>query len=40
MQKIFGKDNFNFIPDTFVIPDEYSDFCAQFNLDKKRNNEK
>lgn len=35
MQTQFGKDQFNFIPDTFVIPDEFNDFCQQFNKEKQ-----
>jgi tubulin polyglutamylase TTLL5 len=35
MQARFGKEQFNFIPDTFVIPDEYNDFCQQFNKEKQ-----
>lgn len=37
MQSKFGKDNFGFIPDTYVIPEEYGDFCTQLNHDKKKN---
>jgi tubulin polyglutamylase TTLL5 len=28
MQQKFSKEEFDFIPETFVIPDEYSDFCT------------
>ncbi|CAG9317785.1 unnamed protein product [Blepharisma stoltei] len=34
MQKKFGKQAFDFIPDTFILPDEYSDFYNQFYRDK------
>ena len=37
MQQTFSKEEFVFIPETFVIPDEYSDFCTQMALDKKKN---
>lgn len=31
MQFKYGKDQFGFIPDTYVIPEEYAEFIAQFN---------
>ena len=30
MQNKFGKDNFDFLPDTYVIPDKFSEFCRHF----------
>jgi len=27
MQEKYGKNAFDFIPDTFVIPDEFNEFC-------------
>lgn len=35
MQSKFGKEAFGFIPDTYVIPNEYSSFVTQLNYDKK-----
>ena len=37
MQSKFSKEAFGFIPDTYVIPDEYSSFVTQLNHDKKQN---
>lgn len=34
MQLKYGKDQFGFIPDTYVIPEEYAEFIAQFNHDR------
>ncbi|CAG9328553.1 unnamed protein product [Blepharisma stoltei] len=34
MQKKFGKEAFDFIPDTFILPDEYSDFYNHFYRNK------
>ena len=33
MQATYGKEHFNFVPDTFILPDEFADFCAEFNAD-------
>jgi hypothetical protein len=30
MQERFGKQNFDFIPDTYILPDEFGDFYAHF----------
>ena len=41
MQQKFGKKQFDFLPDTYVIPDEFSDFYNHFQkeqqMDPKRN---
>jgi len=31
MQEKYGYAAFNIIPDTYVMPDEYSDFSVHFN---------
>ena len=31
MQKRYSKTYFNFIPETFILPDEYERFEEQFN---------
>jgi len=33
MQATYGKEHFGFVPDTFILPDEFADFCAEFNAD-------
>ena len=30
MQEKFGKANFDFIPDTYILPDEFGDFYAHY----------
>ena len=30
MQQKFGKAAFDFLPDTYVIPDEFGDFYSHF----------
>ena len=30
MQEKFGKGNFDFIPDTYILPDEFGDFYAHY----------
>jgi tubulin polyglutamylase TTLL5 len=30
MQKVFGKANFNFMPDTYVLPDQLDDFLVAY----------
>jgi len=32
----FGKQAFDFIPDTFVIPDEFNEFCNFYGAEKKK----
>jgi tubulin polyglutamylase TTLL5 len=36
MQQKFGKSAFDFIPDTFVIPDEFNEFCVHYGAEQKR----
>ena len=31
MQDKFGKQNFDILPDTFVLPDEFADFYSQYH---------
>lgn len=31
MQEKFGKRNYYIIPDTFLLPDEFADFFAEFH---------
>jgi tubulin polyglutamylase TTLL5 len=34
MQTRFGRDNFDFVPDTYVLPDEFADFYSKFQAEK------
>lgn len=34
MQEKYGKNAFDFIPDTFVIPDEFNEFCNFYQAEK------
>ena len=36
MQEKFGKRNFNIIPDTYNLPDEFADFYSHFHSIKKK----
>ena len=31
MQEKYGKDEFNIIPDTYILPDEFADFYSHFH---------
>ena len=31
MQEKFGKEEFNIIPDTYILPDEFADFYSHFH---------
>ena len=31
MQEKFGRDAFNILPDTYILPDEFADFYSQFH---------
>ena len=31
MQEKFGKDSFNIIPDSYILPDEFADFYNHFH---------
>ena len=31
MQEKFGKETFNIIPDTYILPDEFADFYSHFH---------
>ena len=31
MQERFGKEEFNIIPDTYILPDEFADFYSHFH---------
>jgi len=35
MQEKFGRDNFDYLPETFILPDEFTEFYAQFHKEKK-----
>ncbi|XP_063040074.1 tubulin polyglutamylase TTLL5 [Engraulis encrasicolus] len=35
MQQAHGYKHFHFIPQTFILPSEYSDFCTSFSKDKE-----
>jgi hypothetical protein len=32
MQQKFGKENFDFLPETYILPDEYAEFEKQFKI--------
>ena len=32
MQSKFGKENFDFLPETYILPDEYAEFERQFKM--------
>lgn len=34
MQETYGKDEFDIVPDTYVLPDEFPDFYAHFHREK------
>ncbi|KAH9513196.1 Tubulin polyglutamylase ttll5 [Bulinus truncatus] len=34
MQKTYGKEPFDFVPQTFILPNEYRSFCTYFKKDK------
>lgn len=36
MQDLFGKEEFNIIPDSYILPDEFADFYSQFNTLKMK----
>ena len=36
MQEKFGKDEFNIIPDTYILPDEFADFYSHFHKLKSK----
>jgi len=36
MQERFGKDEFNIIPDTYILPDEFADFYSHFHTLKSK----
>ncbi len=31
MQEKYGKEEFNIIPDTYILPDEFADFYSHFH---------
>lgn len=31
MQDKFGKSNFDILPDTYVLPDEFADFYSKYH---------
>ncbi|XP_055889617.1 tubulin polyglutamylase TTLL5-like isoform X2 [Biomphalaria glabrata] len=33
MQKTYGKEPFDFVPQTFILPNEYRSFCSHFKKD-------
>ena len=35
MQKKFGKNHFDFLPETYILPDEFSEFYKSFNKRQK-----
>ena len=36
MQEKFGKDEFNIIPDTYILPDEFADFYSHYHKLKSK----
>ena len=36
MQEKFGKEKFNIIPDTYILPDEFADFYSHFHMLKSK----
>ena len=40
MQEKFGKGNFDFIPDTYILPDEFGDFYAHYQKLKQHDSKK
>lgn len=39
MQEKFGSENFEIIPDTYILPDEFADFYSHFHSLKSKGNE-
>ena len=37
MQKKVGKDKFDFVPETFILPEDYTEFYSFYNLRKQSN---
>jgi len=40
MQLKFGRNHFDFLPDTYILPDEFSEFYKAFNQRQKEGEEK
>jgi len=40
MQEKYGKQNFDFVPDTYILPDEFGDFYAHFQKLKGQDHRK
>ncbi len=40
MQERFGKQNFDFVPDTYILPDEFGDFYAHYQKLKSHDSKK
>ena len=38
MQDRFGRDKFDIIPDTYILPDEFADFYAHYHRLKESYN--
>ena len=36
MQEKFGKENFDIIPDTYILPDEFADFYSHFHIQRQQ----
>jgi len=36
MQEKFGSENFNIIPETYILPDEFADFYSHFHAIKSK----
>lgn len=39
MQEKFGTEDFNIIPDTYILPDEFADFYSHFHKLKNKEGE-
>lgn len=39
MQEKFGNENFDIIPDTYILPDEFADFYSHFHSLKNKGKE-
>ena len=36
MQKFYGKDKFDFTPETFILPEDYTEFYSFYNVRKQQ----
>jgi tubulin polyglutamylase TTLL5 len=40
MQMKYGKNHFDFLPETYILPDEFSEFYKAFMLKQKETSDK